>query len=298
MLLAGINYQNNSAYGLTFLLSTLFVVAILHSYANLSGLTILALRAGEGFPGQQLGFDLELRCTNRRGHHGLRLGWRQAREQAQATPPVSVPPMSRERCTLFACAAQRGWFSPGRLRIDSVYPLGLLRCWTWIDLDQRALVYPAPLPAPAPVGRHGGSSGATAQAGEDEFAGLRPYRAGDRLPQIHWKSLARGRELHSKTYADPVVDPRWLDWEDYPGLAVERRLSALCHECLRLHRAGQSFGLRLPGQSIPLGAGDVQRDRALRALALYGQEPPVEQTGAGQARGAAGADAKLEGAVE
>jgi uncharacterized protein (DUF58 family) len=276
MLLAGINYQNNSAYGLTFLLATLFVVAILHSYANLSGLTVRALHAGEGFPGQQLGFELELLCTNRRGHHGLQLDWRHTGGAAKRPRPLlSVAPRGRVQCTLYAPATGRGWFRPGRLRIDTVYPLGLLRCWTWIDLDQRALVYPAPLQSAATAsGGAGGDSGSSAQAGEDEFAGLRPYRPGDRAPQIHWKSLARGQPLHSKTYADPALDPRWLDWDDYPGLGVERRLSSLCHECLRLYRSGQPFGLRLPGQSIALGAGEAQRDRVLRALALYGLDGP------------------------
>jgi hypothetical protein len=36
MLVAAINYQNNMAFALTFLLANLFVVAVLHSYANLS----------------------------------------------------------------------------------------------------------------------------------------------------------------------------------------------------------------------------------------------------------------------
>ena len=42
MLIAAINFQNNLSYGLTFLLATLFIVATLHTYANLSGLTIRA----------------------------------------------------------------------------------------------------------------------------------------------------------------------------------------------------------------------------------------------------------------
>jgi hypothetical protein len=42
MLLAAINFENNLSYALTFWLATLFIVAILHTYANLSGLTIRA----------------------------------------------------------------------------------------------------------------------------------------------------------------------------------------------------------------------------------------------------------------
>jgi len=35
MLMAAINYQNNMSYALTFLLATLFVIATLHTFANL-----------------------------------------------------------------------------------------------------------------------------------------------------------------------------------------------------------------------------------------------------------------------
>ncbi|MCF5826515.1 DUF58 domain-containing protein, partial [Pseudomonas syringae] len=38
MLLVAINYQNSLAYGLTFLLMSIGVLAILHSYRNISGL--------------------------------------------------------------------------------------------------------------------------------------------------------------------------------------------------------------------------------------------------------------------
>ena len=34
MLTTAINYQNNMSYALTFLLATLFIIAILHTYAN------------------------------------------------------------------------------------------------------------------------------------------------------------------------------------------------------------------------------------------------------------------------
>ena len=61
MLLTAINYQNSMSFALTFLLATLFVVAILHTYANLSGLTIRAVSATAGFPGERSEFELSLR---------------------------------------------------------------------------------------------------------------------------------------------------------------------------------------------------------------------------------------------
>lgn len=268
MLVAAINYENNMSYALTFLLACLFVVAVLHSYANLSGLTLRALRAGEGFPGQTVPFTIALSCANRRGHHALWLGF----EDDPQAVTVSVLPERATTVTLYREAGERGPFRPGRLRVESSYPLGLLRCWTWVDLDLVGLAYPRPRPYPEPQGGDSGQPRGrpSPRPGDDEFFGLRDYRPGDRLRQVYWKGLARGQTLQSKQYADAAASLDWLDWDAFPGIGTERRLSYLCQQCLDLHRRGRRFGLRLPGNQLAAGAGDGQRDRVLRALGHYG----------------------------
>ncbi|MEM6775917.1 MAG: DUF58 domain-containing protein, partial [Pseudomonadota bacterium] len=75
MLTAAINYQNNTSYALTFLLANLFVVAVLHTYANLAGLTITAIGADDAFAGGVSAFRLRLRAGGRRGPYARWLGW-------------------------------------------------------------------------------------------------------------------------------------------------------------------------------------------------------------------------------
>jgi uncharacterized protein (DUF58 family) len=41
---------------------------------------------------------------------------------------------------------------------------------------------------------------------------------------------------------------------------------------LDAHAAGLSYGLRLPGETVEMAAGEAQRDRCLEALALFDQE--------------------------
>lgn len=290
MLIAAINYQNNMSYALTFLLANLFVVAVLHSYANLSGLTITALGADDAFSGQHAAFQLRLSAA-RRGHFALHVGWPTALEQRRrrrfmvglfSSPPmqadveVDLEPSDSQLLRIHMPVSQRGWYRPGRLRIESVYPLGLLRCWTWVDLDVAALVYPDPLQLGEPqgAGLEGEEGDQIGGVGDDEFAGIRDYREGDSPRKIHWKAVARGQGLQSKEYAEVVTDSRWLDWAAFPGLPQERRLSAMCHWVLRYHKEEFEFGLRLPGVELPPGKGDWQRTQALRALATYGLEDP------------------------
>ncbi len=267
MLIAAINFENNLSYGLTFLLATLFIVATLHTYANLSGLTIRALRADPAFAGQRSEFQLMIERSKQRDHYALHLKWRASSEAL-----VSLVDDDSVKVQLHMAVAKRGWFSPGRLLLESTYPLGLLRCWTWIDLDLHALVYPRPLTsAELPGLATDTPDGAAAMVvGNDDFYGFRHYRKGDSLRQVHWKGLAKGQGVLTKQYTAYADRSVWLDWDLFPGLAAEQRLSHLCYWVLEFDKHREEYGLRLPGLVIEPALGEKHRERVLKELALYG----------------------------
>ena len=269
MLMTAINFENNLSYALTFLLATLFVIAILHTYANLSGLTIRALRAQSAFPGQQSEFDVMVERGKQRDHFALHLKWPGSSEAL-----VNLLDEDAVTVQLHMAVDKRGWFSPGRLLLESTYPLGLLRCWTWVDLDLHALVYPRPLlsgelPGLATDKPDGAS---IPVVGSDDFYGFRDYQVGDSPRHIHWKGLAKGQSLQSKQYTAYADRSVWLDWEMFAGLGVEQRLSHLCYWALEFAGANEEYGLRMPGVLIEPGCGEKHRDRVLTALALYDRE--------------------------
>lgn len=268
MLLTSINFQNNLSYALTFLLVTLFIVAVLHTYANLSGLTLRAVSAHPAFPGQHSRFDVLLRRSKQRDHYALQLQWPDS-----SAALVNLVDDDTELVQLhLPVGKRRGWYSPGRLRLESTYPLGLLRCWTWVDLDLPALVYPRPVASDELPGVASDASDGAAVpiAGSDDFYGFRDYRKGDSLRHIYWQGVAKGQSPQSKQYTAYAQRSVWLDWELFPGTDTELRLSYLCYWALAFSREEQEYGLRLPGLSIDPDCGLAHRDNVLRALALYG----------------------------
>ena len=82
MLMAGINYQNSPAYGLTFLLAAVFIVAILHTYRNLASLTLHAAGGSPVFVGERAPLRVRL-SSNGRAHQSIALGVTAVRRSGQ-----------------------------------------------------------------------------------------------------------------------------------------------------------------------------------------------------------------------
>ena len=291
--LTATNYENNLIFGFTFLLVALFVISIFHTYANLHGIEVVAIKGLPGFAGDVLEFEVQLKQDKARLRDNLRLCY-------PGGDAVVVRMLDTQTMIikLPVEAQRRGWLVPGRLSISSVFPLGLVRTWTHLRLDYQALVYPRPskgvVASKASAGRGEGDQDVV--GGSEDFFGLVKYQPGEPQSHIAWKQYARELGLHSKRYSDPVEKRIWLDWDDFPGLDTEARLSRLCGMALEVSLTQQRYGLRLPGVEISPARGDGHREIVLRALALFkledlSAENSREESAPGNVRGNAGTNA-------
>ena len=266
MLIGSINYNLSLGYILTFLLASMALVAILHTFRNLVHLHITPGRVEPVFAGEIAWFELFV--ENRSGYDRCSISlWHQGKATrcdvaSGRGTTVSVP----------VAAEQRGWLSPGRITVDTRFPVGLLRAWSYIQPDMRCLVYPKPddglLPPPEPSG--GAGEERVAGGGSDDFAGLRPYHTSDSPRHIHWKAAAKGRGLQTKVFSGRAAAELWLDWNQLPAnLDPESKLSRLTRWVLSADQDGLRYGLRLPGLERSPDAGESHRLACLRELALY-----------------------------
>lgn len=284
MLLGAINYNNSLGHLLSFLLAGIGHVVMHHSYRNAR---YLDCRPGQPLPvfaGQPL--KLPIYLDNPRNHaltaidiaycpNVAKRRWNPLQNFSQYQTLAHAAQIPGQQSLLLQIAIptdKRGWLDLGRLRLSSVFPLGLFFCWSFIDSNRRVLVYPQPkgqLPLP-----DSGSSGVQQQqlqhAGRDEFAGFQKYRDGDARHQIAWKALARDDVMRTKQFSQPKGSQLTLDWLAVADLSgIESKLSQLCQWVLQADAAGRSYSLRLPHQQIASGLGDAHRQQCLKALALY-----------------------------
>ncbi|RRJ84914.1 DUF58 domain-containing protein [Aestuariirhabdus litorea] len=262
--LAGVNYQNSMSFAVAFLLTALFILSIHHTYNNLAGLSLHGVQSGKGYLGDDLPFVIELSSSGTQLRYGIELGWPKGVPQSVRVQGGEPLPL-----TLYLPATRRGRFRPGRLRIQTRYPLGLLVAWSWVDLNLEALVYPRPLPAPMPAAALGGGEGELLDrvAGVDDFSSVREYRQGDPLNHLAWKQSSRHQKLYTKEFVSSRERSLWLDWAQATG-PQESRLSHLCFWCLQAEQQQEDYGLRLPGLEIAPAHGRPHLERCLQALAL------------------------------
>lgn len=268
MLLGAVNYGNNPAHLLTFLLAALGSNAIYLTWRNLRGLRLRCIGTAPVYARQTASLVIEL-DSDERERPALQFGFEGAEPivldlqagDTQLRREVPLPELPRGR------------HRPGRLVASTHYPLGLFRAWCYIECESPVLVYPMPGISWHPTGTESAAADdAGHSSGSEDFAGLRTYLPGDQPSRIDWKSYARDRGLNTRLFSGQTSVPVWLDWQQAPGSDTEARLSALCRAVLDAELAGQTYGLRAPSGEIAPSTGASHRHRCLRLLAMHGDD--------------------------
>lgn len=276
LLLASINEQLSLGYALTFALTGAGLASMHTTHANLRGLQ-MDLRAPDGVHAGD-DYALELRLHNPgAARFGIAVS-AQLDDGATAPAWVDVPALGHAVLRLRLPAPQRGLRELPLLVVSTRFPLGFFRAWSYWRPAARVWVYPraeevlAPFPAQAEAGAGEAASTRAAQAGTD-FSGVRSYRRGDALKQILWRksalALDQGLPLWVRETDAPLARDLWLDWRDTQGRDVEARLSRLTAWVLAAERAGQPYGLRLPGRELAPSLGAAHRQACLELLAGF-----------------------------
>lgn len=270
MLLVAINYQNSLAYALTFLLASLGLLSMFHTWRNLAGLTVSAAGSSPCFAGEYGSYRVRL-SSDKNAYQAIALGWR-----GQPLQLFDIASNAEQYAVIAAQGLQRGWQQAPRLRIETRFPLGLFVAWSQVSLAHSMLVYPRP-EYTAVFNRPGQgdeqeSQQATLTAGVDDYQGLNPWQPGDSLRRIHWKAWSKGQGLLVKHFTEQQGQPQLLDFDQLAG-SVEYRLSVLCGQVLKISQTDQPYSLSLPGQLLGPGFTEEHRRQCLQALAVYGIDP-------------------------
>ncbi|MDH5473045.1 MAG: DUF58 domain-containing protein [Gammaproteobacteria bacterium] len=280
ILTGSINYENSAGYLLTFLLTGIGFLGMIHTHQNLNHLTLDAIAAKPVYAGQCAKFPVRISRENNKEHFNVVL-------QSRLSEKTSFNLFKNESESITdipLTSKTRGMLQLGKIKVFTEFPLGLFHAWSWVEIDSRCLIYPAPESHLQPLKLSGENAGnkKVEVNGNDDFTSIRDYQKGDSPGQLAWKAIARSGKLQSKLFTGEAGNEIWLRWDDLAyHINTEQRLSILCHWILECDHKGLNYGLDIPGKIIQPASGLHHKNDTLKALALFSpvkHEQPYKNT--------------------
>ena len=271
MLVCSINYRLALGYALTFLVTGIACVGLMHTFRNLSALTLRPGRGESVFAGQMAEVGFMVLNRSRLERFAIRIDT----DAGSQTETVDVAPAAEQLVRIALPTRRRGLMAMPRITLSTRYPLGLWRAWAYWQPAQHLIVYPTPEshapPLPASLDALGEGTGGSGL--EEDLAAVRPYQPGDTPRRIAWTAIARSGsdDLLTKQFEGGATGELLLDFSQLPAtLDTEGRLSRLARWVIDAESGGHRYALHLPGRTIEAAHGAAHRTECLEALALYG----------------------------
>ncbi len=271
LLLGSINYSLSLGYALTFLVVGVAWVGMLSTFRNLAHLHLRPLRVEPVFAGDTAEFRLVLRNATKLDRFAIRLS-----VDGLVRPIPCDPAAAAEQdVTVPIVTVRRGRQAMSRVTLETRFPLGLWRAWSYWTPDLAALVYPRPaeLGVPLPFAAGDGRDQHSERVrGSEDFAGLRAYVPGDPVRHIAWRAMARNPQgrVMSKLFDGGASGEAWITLEAAMVRSGHREaaLSLMARWVLDAERDAVRYGLVLHALRIEPDRGPAHRATCLEALAL------------------------------
>ena len=266
----GTNYQNNLILALAFFMISLFVLAILLTFQNLNGLSLRYVSpVNDAFAGSEVILRFDVSKSSRASGEEVELIWFESEQDTMTIH--SVPEVKKEYHIPLFCD-KRGRRSLPRMCVQSYFPLGIIRCWTWLRWDSDLVVFPKPVNGKFVSHQQSAeqeTDGLHPVKGAGDFSGLKEYVPGDSLRRVSWKTLAKGRGLFVKEFSESLNSELWLDFDSVSAVSAEEKLSILSFWVLHFFQEDEHFGLILPTCKRTPNKGSAHRLDCLTLLAEF-----------------------------
>jgi len=278
---ASINFQLNLGYALTFLLAGSALASLWMGWRNVYGVQLQLGALPAVFQGERATVPVQLHIAQgmQRERYGLSIAMNRTQGELSwvHTNLATTEPTVLQ---LGSVPHQRGWHRVPRVVMESRFPLGVFRIWSYWQPTGHVMVYPTPEPAAPPI-----PSTADADAGAAAHAphttsvhdGLRHYQRGDALRHVVWKKTATALATGSsdwvvREHASSPSRTLWLAAQSTGLTDTEAQIARLTAWVLHAHAQQWQWGLQLPsGHCIAPASGELHLQNCLVALALDGK---------------------------
>ena len=286
--IAGINYGNNLVLGLCFYLISVWLISFHVTFAHISGLQVRLLEVTMAEAGAPVWVTLQLQSDSRQPRRQLLFSFdltdkktdreikKKTKNNMNSQHSVLVTRLQGEQTIRLPVQThKRGQLELPRLKIKTVYPLGIMRAWSYVYFARTAWVCPKPevfdwQQQYGVASQEDLAAGGQYRQGQDDFERLDSYIEGESLARVSWGHVARGQGMLTKHFADPVGQEQTLDYGNMPAAHHEQKLAQLAHGVLTLGQLGVPFTMCLPNDvpsAVVMGEGNSFAQACLLRLA-------------------------------
>lgn len=273
LFLLGTNYQNNIMLLMSYLLVSVMLLALFYTHRNMAKLTLSAAPV--------LPFHL-----NEAGVTVIKVDSNQQPESIRASGILHVKwidtteghshNLTTESPTFLLpiTVKKRGLHRLSRVTFMCEYPLGLYKCWTHLDFDLTALVYPAAARGMANIVAiahdddiNNDASVRNTVQGNSDFHALADYEQGQPLNRVVWKQVAKSGKWVTKTFDEHKHSQHYLSIAN--TMDTEKALSILTFHVLEMDSKGLPYGINYKSIHVAPSYGLQHKVDCLTALAMF-----------------------------
>lgn len=270
LFVVAVKFNNQLTFMMLFIFTSIGILTMHLTHNNVLGLDLQGNQPKPVFVGEKALFPV---IVNNSSSHPRRSVWLRAGDFSQV---FDLAAQSEITIFITVPAQNRGNLECPELALTSHYPFGLLFCWCKrYQLPHKGIAYPQPLNnQPLLFGASNSSKSNTSRAimSEEigEFNGLRPYREGDRLRDIHWGSLAKTKKLATLQHQTQRSKSLLFSWHNLPStMHNEDRLQQLSHWVCKANQDQVHYQLELPNYTKKYNKGADHYRACMKALALW-----------------------------
>lgn len=234
LLLLASTYNNIYLFLFTTSLVTLGIMSLFITNSNLQNIDCKVPNELVVQEGSSSGFNIKLRSKVKFDQYALKISLYSDNETIITDDFTDIYQGKETIYTINFKSNLPEQISIHMIRLETCFPLGLFRSWTYFPCDLKIYVYPMP---------EGNSNAFLSQTnhqhstigkthspslGPNDFRSLRPYQRGDRFQQIDWKGVAKGKGMMVKEWEGESHDSRCIKIPsgDHTNLLTRLRLTS------------------------------------------------------------------------
>lgn len=262
-LIAATIYQINLGLIILVTLSVLFFLSILITFENINHLSFQSV---ENIISNQDSKGIKVEVTNHAKQKKLNFQI-SSQDKTLQSSDVNFHP-GESLIHLQGLFQQRGCYDFPLLKIQTVFPFGIVRAWSWFQLKEPIYVYPAPIQYFKSFNHFLTHTMTNQSSSNEDFDGIDQFQEGMSESKIAWKISSSKDQLYIKKFENQLnISKILIDYDQIPEPDHETKLGIivyLLHECLQQKK---EFAIKIKDIESEYGQTSLHLDKLLKIIA-------------------------------